>query len=159
MVIGKERVIIDVDFRSEFEIARSTKAYKVILQTLPYVFVGKSDRLHSIVAIASEAAKQSLKKKGLHVPPWRKLEYVRSKWFSPYTRITPPMFCLWSREISEETERKQRILIGGESGQSGGESESKVVVEWKPPELKPKNSVQTGVKVVTGLAAVFRENP
>lgn len=160
VVIGKERVIIDVDFRSEFEIARSTKAYKVILQTLPYVFVGKSDRLHSIVAIASEAAKQSLKKKGLHVPPWRKLEYVRSKWFSPYTRITPPMFCPWSREISEETERKQRVLIGGgESGQSGGESESKVVVEWKPPELKPKNSVQTGVKVVTGLAAVFRENP
>ncbi|GAU33230.1 hypothetical protein TSUD_333530 [Trifolium subterraneum] len=162
VMVGKERVIIDIDFRSEFEVARSTKTYKAILQTLPYVFVGKSDRLQSIVAIASEAAKHSLKKKGLHVPPWRKLEYVRSKWFSSYTRITPPMFCPWSREISEETERKQRVLIGGGGGESElscDESESKVVVEWKPPELKPKNSVQTGVKVVTGLAAVFRENP
>jgi uncharacterized protein (TIGR01615 family) len=160
VMMGKERVIIDIDFRSEFEVARSTKTYKAILQTLPYVFVGKSDRLQSIVAIASEAAKQSLKKKGLHVPPWRKLEYIRSKWFSPYTRITPPMFCPWSREISEETDRKQRVLMGGgESQLSCDESESKVVVEWKPPELKPKNSVQTGVKVVTGLAAVFRENP
>ncbi|CAJ2633043.1 unnamed protein product [Trifolium pratense] len=162
VMVGKERVIIDIDFRSEFEVARSTKTYKAILQTLPYVFVGKSDRLQSIVAIASEAAKQSLKKKGLHVPPWRKLEYVRSKWFSSYTRITPPMFCPWSREISEETERKQRFLMGGGGGESElscDESESKVMVEWKPPELKPKNSVQTGVKVVTGLAAVFRENP
>ncbi|CAL5193695.1 unnamed protein product [Lathyrus oleraceus] len=161
VVMGKERVIIDVDFRSEFEIARSTKSYKAILQTLPYVFVGKSDRLQSIVAIASEAAKQSLKKKGLHVPPWRKLEYVRSKWLSPYTRTKQPLFCNWPREISEETERKQRVLIGGGGGESEvsrDESESKVVVEWKPPELKPKNSL-TGVKVVTGLAAVFRENP
>ncbi|XP_058737990.1 uncharacterized protein LOC131610131 [Vicia villosa] len=156
VVMGKERVIIDVDFRSEFEIARATKSYKAILQTLPYVFVGKCDRLQSIVAIASEAAKQSLKKKGLHVPPWRKLEYVRSKWLSPYTRTTPPLFCNWPRE---ETERKQRVLMGsGESEVRCDESESKVVVEWKPPELKPKNS-QTGVKVVTGLAAVFRDNP
>ncbi|XP_004493733.1 uncharacterized protein [Cicer arietinum] len=157
VIMGKERVIVDVDFRSEFEIARSTKAYKVILQTLPYVFVGKCDRLQRIVAIASEAAKQSMKKKGLHVPPWRKLEYVRSKWLSPYTRTTPPMFCHWSREISEEAERKQRVLMG--SGGGGcDESESKAMIEWKPPELKPKNSL-TGVKVVTGLAAVFRENP
>lgn len=158
VIMGKERVIVDVEFRSEFEIARSTKTYKAILQTLPYVFVGKCDRLQSIIAIISEAGKQSLKKKGLHVPPWRKLEYVRAKWLSPYMRTTPG--------IREKTVNEQKLLIG--SGAELDESKthrenhddddkSKAVVEWKPPELKPKSS-QTGTKVVTGLAAVFLDN-
>jgi uncharacterized protein (TIGR01615 family) len=58
VMMGKERVIIDIDFRSEFEVVRSTKTYKVILQTLPYVFVWKSDRLQSIVAIACEIVRE-----------------------------------------------------------------------------------------------------
>ncbi|GMH28497.1 hypothetical protein Nepgr_030340 [Nepenthes gracilis] len=85
---GGVRLLIDVDFISEFEIARSTGMYKAILQSLPYIFVGKSDRLQQIVSIVSEAARQSLKKKGLYVPPWRKPEYLRAKWISPYTRTT-----------------------------------------------------------------------
>uniref|UniRef100_A0A5B6ZUU6 Uncharacterized protein n=1 Tax=Davidia involucrata TaxID=16924 RepID=A0A5B6ZUU6_DAVIN len=90
VIVEGERLLIDIDFRSEFEIARSTGSYKAILQSLPYIFVGKADRLHQIVSIVSEAAKQSLKKKGMHVPPWRKAEYTRAKWLSPHTRTTPP---------------------------------------------------------------------
>ncbi|CAI9771296.1 unnamed protein product [Fraxinus pennsylvanica] len=82
-----ERLIIDIDLRSEFEIARSTSSYKVILQSLPNIFVGKPDRLLQIVSIVSEAARQSLKRKGMHIAPWRRTEYIKSKWFSPYTRI------------------------------------------------------------------------
>ncbi|CAA2955377.1 Hypothetical predicted protein [Olea europaea subsp. europaea] len=82
-----ERLIIDIDLRSEFEIARSTSSYKGILQSLPNIFVGKPDRLLQIVSIVSEAARQSLKKKGMHIAPWRRTEYMKSKWFSPYTRI------------------------------------------------------------------------
>uniref|UniRef100_A0A6V7QU26 Uncharacterized protein n=1 Tax=Ananas comosus var. bracteatus TaxID=296719 RepID=A0A6V7QU26_ANACO len=66
---GEERLIVDVDFRSEFEIARSTKSYRAVLQSLPSIFVGKGDRLQQIVAVASEAARMSLRKKGLHSPP------------------------------------------------------------------------------------------
>ncbi|WJX18559.1 hypothetical protein P8452_08347 [Trifolium repens] len=44
VLLGNERLIIDIDFKSEFEIARFTKSYKMILQNLPYIFVGKSDR-------------------------------------------------------------------------------------------------------------------
>uniref|UniRef100_A0A6V7QTB8 Uncharacterized protein n=1 Tax=Ananas comosus var. bracteatus TaxID=296719 RepID=A0A6V7QTB8_ANACO len=66
---GEERLIVDVDFRSEFEIARSTKSYRAVLQSLPSIFVGKGDRLQQIVAVASEAARMSLRKKGLHFPP------------------------------------------------------------------------------------------
>lgn len=87
---GGERLIVDLDFRSEFEIARSTKSYRAALQALPMIFVGREDRLAEIITVMSEAARQSLKKKGLHVPPWRKPEYMRAKWLSPSHRLYPP---------------------------------------------------------------------
>ncbi|KAK8532507.1 hypothetical protein V6N13_131829 [Hibiscus sabdariffa] len=76
-------------YPAEFEIVRSTTTYKSILQMLPFIFVGKADRLQKIIAIVSEAVKQSLKKKGMPIPPWRKAEYVKSKWLSPHNRTTP----------------------------------------------------------------------
>ncbi|XP_009592039.1 uncharacterized protein [Nicotiana tomentosiformis] len=87
VIVEGERVLVDVDFRSEFEIARSTGSYKAVLLSLPFIFVGKSDRLLQIVSIVSEAARLSLKKKGMHIAPWRKAEYIKSKWLSPHTRI------------------------------------------------------------------------
>ncbi|RCV46429.1 hypothetical protein SETIT_9G531100v2 [Setaria italica] len=86
----RERVLVDVDFRSAFEVARPTKAYRAVLQRLPSVFVGREDRLRLLVAAAADAARASLKKRGLHLPPWRKPEYMRAKWLSPYDRETPP---------------------------------------------------------------------
>lgn len=85
-----ERVLVDVDFRSTFEVARPTKSYRALLQQLPAVFVGKDDRLRLLVAAAADAARASLKKRGLHLPPWRKPEYMRAKWLSPYDREEPP---------------------------------------------------------------------
>ncbi|KAL8092631.1 uncharacterized protein LOC141692395 [Apium graveolens] len=90
VIRDNERLIVDIDFRSEFEIARSTKTYNTILQTLPVIFVGKADRLQKIISLVSEAAKQSLRKKGMPLPPWRKADYVKSKWLSPYIRTPPP---------------------------------------------------------------------
>ncbi|KAL0740228.1 hypothetical protein Bca4012_081741 [Brassica carinata] len=86
VIIEGERLLIDIDFKSNFEIARATKTYKSILQTLPSIFVGKADRLQRIIMLLSKAAKQSLNKRGLHVPPWRRAEYVKSKWLSTYVR-------------------------------------------------------------------------
>ncbi|CAN6283230.1 unnamed protein product [Urochloa humidicola] len=87
---ARERVLVDVDFRSAFEVARPTKAYRALLQRLPAVFVGKDDRLRLLVAAAADAARASLRKRGLHLPPWRKPEYMRAKWLSPYDREPPP---------------------------------------------------------------------
>ena len=153
----KERILIDIDFRSEFEIARSTKAYKTILQNLPYIFVGTCERLQSIVALVSEAAKQSLKKKGMHVPPWRRAEYVKAKWLSPYTRTTNSANDIKEEKKKEEQQQQllKENLFAAESESSG--EDNTAVVEWKPPELKPKGSL-SGVKVVTGLAVVFHDD-
>ncbi|KAJ8543132.1 hypothetical protein K7X08_005655 [Anisodus acutangulus] len=101
VVIEGERLLIDIDFRSEFEIARSTRSYKSLLQVLPNIFVGKADRLQKIVHLLTEAAKQSLKKKGMPCPPWRKAEYVKAKWLSTYTRTTPGLMPIVSNSASE----------------------------------------------------------
>ncbi|XP_055831432.1 uncharacterized protein LOC129900473 isoform X2 [Solanum dulcamara] len=81
---GSERVrlIVDIDFRSQFELARPTQEYKELLNSLPSIFVGTEDKLNGIISLLCSAAKQSLKEKGLHVPPWRKASYMHSKWLS-----------------------------------------------------------------------------
>ncbi|KAL4367509.1 hypothetical protein GQ457_05G002980 [Hibiscus cannabinus] len=182
VIIDGERLLIDIDFRSEFEIARSTKTYKSILQMLPFIFVGKADRLQRIIAIVSEAGKQSLKKKGMHVPPWRKAEYVSAKWLSPCNRATPSLAptptptpiigMLDESEFDTKSKEKDQPIIEWNSGDENSvegaelgepifalsecsEEDWKENVEkegWKPPETKPKSS-QTGIKIVTGLAS------
>lgn len=179
VIVAGERLLVDVDFRSEFEIARSTKTYRAVLQSLPSIFVGKPDRLQQIVAVVSEAARQSMKKKGLSFPPWRKPEYMKAKWLSPYQRTT----ALVTSQPDVESD--------GGKGESGGDSrvpcsisavnfsgefelrfedsgrtpaanagvsaEKKITVvvsPWQPPEVKPK-TLKPGTKVVTGLASVL----
>ncbi|NMR96447.1 hypothetical protein HKB01_04070, partial [Vibrio parahaemolyticus] len=140
------------------------------LQSLPFIFVGKSDRLCQIVAAVSEAAKQSLKKKGMHVPPWRKAEYILAKWLSSScTRANPPS----SSAVNDSTEN----LIDGRESECGelelifGEKTSPPKPEtfpgveksfppvatptWQPPAVRVR-SVERGVKVVTGLASLLK---
>lgn len=169
VIIKGERLLIDIDFRSEFEIARPTKSYKAILQTLPCVFVGTPDRLRRIIGILSEAAKQSLKKKGMHIPPWRKPEYIKAKWLSPHIRATvsnddPLPEKTETRSLIKSVEFEQsRTVLGNDKSVDSteleveesvfelSESEEEVVKEWKPLAVKPKRS--SGVKIVTGLAS------
>ncbi|XP_057867736.2 uncharacterized protein LOC131074996 isoform X1 [Cryptomeria japonica] len=86
-VNNHQRVIIDIDFQSQFTIARPVSQYEAILRLIPLIFVGSSTKLEQILQFMAEAAKVSLKQSSLIVPPWRKLEYIRAKWFSAYRRI------------------------------------------------------------------------
>lgn len=70
------RYFIDLNFISEFEIARQTSQYERLLHTLPSVFIGKSDNLKQIVRIMSDGARRSLKSQELHLPPWRKNRFI-----------------------------------------------------------------------------------
>lgn len=154
MVEEKERLLVDVDFRSEFEIARPTKSYKAVLQILPQVFVGKADRLQKIVAVASEAAQQSMKKKGMPVPPWRKSDYVNAKWLSPYTRTADPTNKPGINVVSGAGDRAP--ALSRSSGEEKNSMLTSAIKQWKPPAVKPRSS-PAGVKIVTGLAAVIGE--
>lgn len=82
------RYFVDLDFAAEFEIARPTSAYERLLQQLPRVFVGRIDDLRQILKAVSDAAKRSLKSRGLHLPPWRKHRFMQNKWLGPYRRTT-----------------------------------------------------------------------
>ncbi|PON76306.1 hypothetical protein PanWU01x14_037240 [Parasponia andersonii] len=81
MTSGK-RVIIDMDFRSQFELARPSSSYKKLIETLPSIFVASEEKLENVVSLLCSAAKESLKESGLLIPPWRKPSYMLPKWFS-----------------------------------------------------------------------------
>lgn len=182
IVEGGERVLIDIDFRSEFEIARSTGGYKSILQSLPHVFVGRSDRLHQIISVVSEAARQSLRKKGMHIPPWRKAEYMRSKWLSPHARtasVAPPNVAVVEVKsftvacncgcvdcecgdleliFSEKTSSWEEIGAAGSATASAVENSGKdKKYTWQPPAIERKCCEKRGTRVVTGLASLLGE--
>nr|GLL43009.1 uncharacterized protein LOC109192743 [Ipomoea trifida] len=81
-----ERYIIDIDFRSHFEIARAVKSYAIALDSLPAVYVGTTARLKMFLSTMVEAAKDSLKQNSMPLPPWRSLAYLETKWESPSQR-------------------------------------------------------------------------
>ncbi|GLJ18786.1 hypothetical protein SUGI_0335410 [Cryptomeria japonica] len=88
---SNDRLMVDIDFRSQFEIARPSAEYSALLQILPSCFVGRADQLRAMIKIMCDAAKISLKAEGLHLPPWRKYRYVEAKWLGPSTHPLPPM--------------------------------------------------------------------
>lgn len=87
---NSERLIIDIDFRSHFEIARAVDSYDRILNSLPVVYVGSVNRLKQFLQVMVEAARCSLKQNSMPLPPWRSLAYLQAKWQSPYRRNFDP---------------------------------------------------------------------
>ncbi|CAN6197068.1 unnamed protein product [Urochloa humidicola] len=172
------RLVVEVDFRSEFEVARPTKAYRAALQTLPPLFVGTPDRLGRVVALVADAARQSLRKRGLHFPPWRKPEYMRAKWLAPHARAAvpennpPPMTsppvpaaASFAGEFELRFDEKPKTP---EATAAGEERKVTVVMSpspspWRAEEPEPEASEQSTPpqapqakgKVVTGLASVL----
>ncbi|TXG49787.1 hypothetical protein EZV62_025662 [Acer yangbiense] len=85
-----ERLIIDIDFRSHFEIARAVDSYDRILKSLPVVYVGSLMRLKQYLQVMVDAARSSLSQNSMPLPPWRSLAYLQAKWHSPNQRQFNP---------------------------------------------------------------------
>ncbi|KAI6668987.1 hypothetical protein NL676_003872 [Syzygium grande] len=83
---NSDRLIIDIDFQSHFEIARAVESYDRILKLLPVIYVGSLSRLSQFLQVMAEAGKFSLKQNSMPLPPWRSLAYLQAKWYSPYQR-------------------------------------------------------------------------
>ena len=86
---GPERLIIDIDFRSHFEIARAVDSYGTLLDSLPVVYVGTLPRLKQFLNVMVDAGKWSLKQNSMPLPPWRSLAYLQANWHSKYERKDP----------------------------------------------------------------------
>ncbi|XP_057980581.1 uncharacterized protein LOC131166247 [Malania oleifera] len=101
-----ERLIIDIDFRSHFEIARAVESYDRILKSLPVVYVGSWTKLKQLLQVMVEATKSSLKQNSMPLPPWRSLAYLQAKWQSPYQRVLHPDETNMNGNISSEQHKK-----------------------------------------------------
>ncbi|XP_062221144.1 uncharacterized protein LOC133920547 [Phragmites australis] len=80
------RVVVELSFRAEFEVARASAGYRALVTALPEVFVGRSDRLRAVVKVMCAAAKQCMKENNMHMGPWRKHKYMQSKWLGTHER-------------------------------------------------------------------------
>ncbi|XP_073119451.1 uncharacterized protein [Henckelia pumila] len=86
------RVIIELNFRAEFEMARANEEYDKLVKMLPEMFVGKIERLLGLLKILCAAAKKCMKEKKMHLGPWRKHRYMQAKWLRTCERtaLSPP---------------------------------------------------------------------
>ncbi|KAK7362841.1 hypothetical protein VNO77_04965 [Canavalia gladiata] len=82
------RVIIEPNFRAEFEMAKGSEEYNKLVRKLPEVYVGKVERLSNIIKVLCMAAKRCMKENKMHMGPWRKHKYMQAKWLGPCKRNT-----------------------------------------------------------------------
>nr|XP_010926661.1 uncharacterized protein LOC105048883 [Elaeis guineensis] len=88
---GESRYIVDLEFAAEFEVARPTEEYVRVLAALPQVAVARAEAVRQVVRVVGDAARRSLRSRGLHVPPWRKSRCMLAKWLGPYRRTVNPV--------------------------------------------------------------------
>ncbi|XP_004243359.1 uncharacterized protein [Solanum lycopersicum] len=77
---GEMKVIIELNFRGEFEMARVNEGYNRLVEKLPEVYVGKIERLRNLIKILCCASKKCMKEKKMHMAPWRKHKYMQAKY-------------------------------------------------------------------------------
>ncbi|XP_057764489.1 uncharacterized protein LOC130985507 [Salvia miltiorrhiza] len=82
------RVIIELNFRGQFEMARANEEYNKLVKKLPEIFVGKMERLLAVLKIVCGAAKRCMKEKKMHMAPWRKHRYMQAKWLRTCERLS-----------------------------------------------------------------------
>ncbi|KAK1319851.1 hypothetical protein QJS10_CPB04g01430 [Acorus calamus] len=89
VIAGSRRYVVDLDFAGEFEIARPTAEYGRVMEAMPKgVVVVEAEGMRRAVRAVAEAARRSMKARGLSLPPWRKTRYAIAKWLGPYRRST-----------------------------------------------------------------------
>ncbi|GLT32951.1 hypothetical protein SLA2020_075780 [Shorea laevis] len=94
-------LLIELEFRDQFEIAKACDEYRKLVNQLPEYYVGKADCLNAIVRVLCEAAKQSMKEKKLHRGPWRKRSFMQMKWSS----------CLERTSVDDSSDDKFSIMF------------------------------------------------
>ncbi|KAA3487066.1 Leucine-rich repeat structural protein ORF147 [Gossypium australe] len=73
-------LVIELEFRDQFEIAKACDEYMKLVDKLPLCYVGKTEYLNPIVGVMCDAAKRSMEERKLHMGPWRKRSFMQMKW-------------------------------------------------------------------------------
>ncbi|XP_047317519.1 uncharacterized protein LOC124920971 [Impatiens glandulifera] len=91
-------IVIELNFRGEFEMAKGSEEYKELINKLPEVFVGKIKRLQSLIKMLCLAAKKCMKDKKMHLGPWRRQKYMEAKWLAATATemLDPATVSRWS---------------------------------------------------------------
>ncbi|XP_052178709.1 uncharacterized protein LOC127792297 [Diospyros lotus] len=104
------RVIIELSFRAEFEMARASDEYNGLVCRLPEVFIGKAERLRSLVKILCGAGKKCMKEKRMHMAPWRKHKYMQAKWLGKREPIQTVMPILPNLRLDRMPKHRASLL-------------------------------------------------
>lgn len=114
-----ERFIIDIDFQSQFEIARAVESYTAVLSSLPLVYVGSSFKLKQFLQVMEEAARYSLEQNSMPLPPWRSFVYLQAKWDSTCQRNVISGSCPRDQQECSELLRRMKSFIQSEMKSKG----------------------------------------
>ncbi|KAL1208685.1 hypothetical protein V5N11_012500 [Cardamine amara subsp. amara] len=116
-----KRVIIDLDFKSQFELVKQTKAYEDMTQMLPRVFVATEERLRRVVSLVCGEMKKSMEEEKMCRPPWRTSRYMQAKWLpGNRRRVSACKRGSWSWSVFDDDadaeEEGQAGTMGGRNG-------------------------------------------
>ena len=102
-------MVIELNFRAEFEMARGNKEYNRFITGLPEVFVGKAERLRALIKILCSAAKKCMRDEKMHMGPWRTHKYMQAKWFGTCMRQTSTV--IWPAELSGQLPKPRASML------------------------------------------------
>ncbi|GMH19523.1 hypothetical protein Nepgr_021364 [Nepenthes gracilis] len=86
---GTIRLVIELSFKAEFEIGRANEEYNQLIGRLPEAFIGKTERLRSLIKILCSAMRKCMTDNKMHIGPWRKHKHMKAKWFGSCERVEP----------------------------------------------------------------------
>ncbi|KAL9666807.1 hypothetical protein QQ045_001149 [Rhodiola kirilowii] len=88
IVTDNTRYIVELSLADHFNIARPTSHYATLLETVPEIFIGTAEEMKQVVKLMCQGMQVSMESRDMKVPPWRKDEYMKAKWFGSYKRTT-----------------------------------------------------------------------
>ncbi|KAM7492240.1 hypothetical protein LguiA_035161 [Lonicera macranthoides] len=106
---GEMRVVIELNFRGEFEMARASEEYNQLINKLPEVYVGKIERLQALIKLLCSASKKCAKDRKIHMAPWRKQKYMQAKWIG--TREQKSSASTLQVERLEQPQRQRTSML------------------------------------------------
>lgn len=78
-----EPLIVDPDFRGQFEMAKQTQDYQAVMAVVPKVCVGTEQRVQQLVKLLCREMHRTFLEQGSSIPPWRSCESFLAKWHLP----------------------------------------------------------------------------